>query len=73
MRPAIKNALGLILCMCAVALFGLTAELWTMVHCAQQPAARVGVAMDWWFDCHRSPTTVLANILENTADARRQS
>jgi hypothetical protein len=34
----------------ATPLCGCSCEMWLMLHRAQVPMARVGQAMDWWFE-----------------------
>ena len=46
MKPAIKNALGLILCMCGVALFAALIALTGALHSADRAAQQIVPALD---------------------------
>ena len=46
----------------AIPLCGCSCEMWLMLHRAQVPVARVGQALDWWFDCRANPACLTSKV-----------
>jgi hypothetical protein len=71
MHPAIKNALGFLLCCCSVALLFSLCEFAAIEHQVKPGIVATAWAFDWWFDCHKNRACLTSDVLGTFKSAEK--